>query len=239
MGKKLKQQRRGKGSNAYRKPPNTFKADVTFGPTEKAEKVYGEVMEFIDDPGHSAPLMRIRYDDKSEAILLAPEGIKVGDKIQKGTNAEVGLGNILSLKNIPDGLFVYNVEATPGDGGKYAKAAGSYATVVSHSDSYITVLMPSKMAVDLNPECRAEIGVVAGGGMEMKPILKAGKNYYIKHAINALWPRNRGVKMNPVDHPFGGKQHHKGAPSTVSRNAPPGAKVGHIAARRTGRKKRG
>ena len=68
--------------------------------------------------------------------------------------------------------------------------------------------------------------------------MKAGKNHYIKHAVNAHWPTQRGVKMNPVDHPFGGKQHHKGASSMVSRNAPPGAKVGHIAASRVGRKKR-
>ncbi len=86
--------------------------------------------------------------------------------------------------------------------------------------------------------CRAEIGVIAGGGMEMQPIMKAGKNFYIKHAINSYWPGNRGVKSNPVDHPFGGKQHHKGASSMVSRNAPPGAKVGHIAASRVGRRKR-
>ena len=68
--------------------------------------------------------------------------------------------------------------------------------------------------------------------------MKAGKNFYIKHAVNRTWPTNRGVKSNPVDHPFGGKQHHKGASSMTSRNAPPGAKVGHIAARRVGRRKR-
>lgn len=239
MGKLLRQQRRGKGSNAYRKPPNTYKADVTFGQVPKGEKLYGEVMEFVDDPGHTAPLMRIKYDDRSENMLFAPEGIKVGDRIQEGSGAEIGLGSILPLQKIPDGMFVYNIEAVPRDGGKYARSAGNYATVVSHSETYVTLLMPSKMMIDINPGCRAQLGVVAGGGMEMMPILKAGRNYYIKHATNAPWPHNRGVKMNPVDHPFGGKQHHKGTSSMVSRNAPPGAKVGHIAARRTGRKKRG
>lgn len=239
MGKMLRQQRRGKGGNAYRKPPNTYKADVAFGPVQKNERVYGEVMEFIDDPGHSAPLMKIKYDDKSENILFAPEGMKVGDKIQEGPNASITLGSIVPLQKIPDGMSVYNIEAIPGDGGRYARAAGNYATIVSHSDKDVTLLMPSKMMVEINQNCRAQIGVIAGGGMEMMPILKAGRNYYIKHATNAFWPRNRGVKMNPVDHPFGGKQHHKGTPSTTSRNAPPGAKVGHIAARRTGRKKRG
>ncbi|MFP3278617.1 MAG: 50S ribosomal protein L2 [Candidatus Micrarchaeota archaeon] len=221
MGKRLKQQRRGKGSNAYRKPPNTFKADVAFRPSV-ANKAVGEVIEFIDDPGHTAPLMRIRYEDNSESILIAPEGIKIGDKIEEGPEAHISLGSILPLSKIPDGMPIYNIESVPGDGGKFVRAAGAYATLVSH---------------DAN--CRAEIGTVAGGGMEMQPIMKAGKNYYIKHAINAKWPVNRGVKMNPVDHPFGGKQHHKGASSMVARGAPPGAKVGHIAARRVGRRKRG
>ncbi|EQD60844.1 50S ribosomal protein L2P, partial [mine drainage metagenome] len=100
-------------------------------------------------------------------------------------------------------------------------------------------LLPSKMSIDLDPDCRAEIGAIAGGGALSQPIMKAGKAHYIWHATNQKWPVNRGVKCNPVDHPFGGKQHHKGASSMVSRNAPPGAKVGHIAASRVGRKKSG
>src|SRR5271157_5227202 len=98
MGKKLRQQRRGKGSNAYRKPPNYFKADVTFS-NIVTDRIRGEVTEFIDDPGHSAPLMRIVYEDGTENILLAPEGIKVGDRIQEGSSAGVSLGNVLPLSN--------------------------------------------------------------------------------------------------------------------------------------------
>ena len=86
MGKKLRQQRRGKGSNAYRKPPNYFKADVMFSTKVSVTGIQGEVIEFIDDPGHSAPLMRIIYEDGTENMLLAPEGIKVGDRIQEGTS---------------------------------------------------------------------------------------------------------------------------------------------------------
>ena len=81
-------------------------------------------------------------------------------------------------------------------------------------------------------------GVISGGGLKDQPLLKAGKSHYINHTLNRLWPRNRGVKMNPVDHPFGGKQHHKGKSSETKRGASPGRKVGHIAARRIGRKKR-
>ncbi len=239
MGKKIRVQRRGKGSHSFTRPPNTFKADVNFGNQVKEGKVVGEVIGFIDDPGHSAPLMRVKYDDLKENILIAPEGIKVGDRIQEGASAEVGLGSILPLGNIPDGMLIYNIEVVPGDGGKMARASGSYATVLAHSQDKVNVMLPSKKSVYLPAECRAEIGAAAGGGKESQPILKAGKHHYMMHAINGYWPGHRGVKSNPVDHPFGGKQHHKGASSMVSRNAPPGAKVGHIAASRVGRKKRG
>jgi large subunit ribosomal protein L2 len=239
MGKKIRVQRRGKGGRAFRRPPNTFKADVKYDVPLKDGKMIGEVVEFIDDPGHTAPLMRIKYDDSRENILLAPEGIKIGDRIQEGRSAEISLGSVLPLSTIPDGMLIYNIEVKPGDGGKMARAAGNFATVLAHIGDKVNVLLPSKQTLFLSNDCRAEIGAVAGGGREAQPILKAGKAHYMKHAINAYWPGHRGVKSNPVDHPFGGKQHHKGASSMTSRNAPPGAKVGHIAARRVGRKKRG
>ncbi len=237
MGKRLKMQRRGKGGPAYRKPPNTFKADVNFRSKLIDGKANAEVVEFIDDPGHTGLLMKVRYDDFTENVLLAPEGIKIGDKIQEGANAELMLGSIMPLKSIPDGMLIYNIEVKPGDGGKIARAAGTYATIKSHIGEKVTVFLPSKNSIDLYGDCRAEIGAVAGGGAGAQPLMKAGKSHYIYHATNAKWPKNRGVKSNPVDHPFGGKQHHKGQSSMTSRNAPPGRKVGHIAARRVGRRK--
>ncbi|MFN3910394.1 MAG: 50S ribosomal protein L2, partial [Candidatus Anstonellaceae archaeon] len=89
----------------------------------------------------------------------------------------------------------------------------------------------------LDEKCRAQLGVIAGGGRLDAPLLKASANFYKKHAQNRKWPVNRGVKMNAYNHPFGGKQHHKGRGSATSRSAPPGRKVGHIAAKSTGRKK--
>ncbi len=238
MGKRLKQQRRGKGSQAYTKPPNRYKADVNFRDKPVMGRALGEVVEFIDDPGHSAPLMRVRYEDFSENILFAPEGIKIGDRIQEGPQAAISLGSILPIGAIPDGMLIYNIEMRPGDGGKVARAAGGYATVKSHIENKVSVMFPSNKSVDLDPSCRAEIGAIAGGGITSQPIMKAGKAHYIWHATNQKWPVNRGVKSNPVDHPFGGKQHHKGKSSMTSRHAPPGRKVGHIAARRVGRRKR-
>ncbi|MDE1860194.1 MAG: 50S ribosomal protein L2 [Candidatus Micrarchaeota archaeon] len=239
MGKRLKMQRQGKASPAFMKPKRTFKADVRYRPKPVEAKAVGEVIEFIDDPGHSAPLMKIKYEDGAENILLAPEGIKIGDKIQEGKTAEITLGSIMPLGNIPEGMPVYDIEVNPGDGGKLVRAAGSYATIRAHTDQGVSILLPSNKDVDLDPNCRAEIGAVAGGGIYAQPLMKAGRSFYIYHAINQRWPKNRGVKSNPVDHPFGGKQHHKGYSSMTSRHAPPGAKVGHIAARRVGRKKRG
>ncbi|MEM0074286.1 MAG: 50S ribosomal protein L2 [Candidatus Micrarchaeaceae archaeon] len=239
MGKRLRQQRRGKGSNAYTKPPKSGRFDAMI-PNRKVESVLdGEVLDFIDNPLHNAALMRVKYFDNSEAVLIAPEGIYLGSRIQEGLGASISLGNVLPLAAIPDGVFVCNVELRPGDGGRLARAAGTYATVVSHSNGTVTLLLPSKQTVELSGDCRAEIGVSSGGGAITEPLIKAGKSHYIMHAINAKWPVNRGVKMNPVDHPFGGKQHHKGYSSMTSRNAPPGAKVGSIAASRIGRKKRG
>lgn len=238
MGKKLHMQRRGKGSNVFRKLPNHAKADIKFGPVVRSGKAMAEVIDFVDDPGHTTPLMLVRDDEMSDRFYLAPEGIKIGDRIQEGPTAQISIGSVLTIDKIPEGMPVYNIEVTPGDGGKLVRAAGAFATIVAHGENVTTINLPSKKTVDINNQCRAEIGILAGGGMETQPIMKAGKNFYIKHSINAYWPGNRGVHSNPVDHPFGGKQHHKGASSMVSRNAPPGAKVGHIAASRVGRRKR-
>ncbi len=237
MGKKLHMQRRGKGSNAYTKLPNHAKADVVFRGVPDKGKEIAEVIELVHDPGRTPPLMLLKYDNKEE-MMIAPEGIKIGDKVQVGADASLGIGSITSIGRIPESMPIYNIEVTPGDGGKLVRAAGSFATVISHSSNTSMIRLPSKQIIEVKNVCLAQIGVTAGGGATMQPILKAGKHHYMMHAKNIRWPGNRGVKSNPVDHPFGGKQHHKGASSMTSRNAPPGAKVGHIAARRVGRKKR-
>ncbi len=237
MGKKLRQQRRGKGTKAYTKPPGTFDIRVEYA-HNIAAKLEGEVVELFNHTGHTAPLMEIEYEDFSTGCLVAPEGIKLGDKVYVGKK-EYSLGSVLKLGEIPEGMPIYNIESTPGDGGKLVRSAGSTAYVTAHLGSVTNVTLPSKASVELSNECRAQLGMVAGGGMTEQPIVKAGKNHYIMHATNRGWPVIRGVKSNPVDHPFGGKQHHKGKSSMTSRNAPPGRKVGHIAARRVGRRKKG
>ena len=155
MGKPIRVQRRGKGSHSFTTPPNTFKADVAFGKPVGDGKQVGEVIEFIDDPGHSAPLMKVKYDDLRENILLAPEGIKIGDRIQEGKAADVSLGSILQLGSIPDGMLIYNIEVVPGDGGKMARASGSYATVLAHEGDKVNVMLPSKRTLYISAEDRS------------------------------------------------------------------------------------
>lgn len=235
MGKKLRQQRRGKGSNIYRKLPHTFDANVKYQ-TSRTSRAVGEVTGFFNSTGHTAPIMSVAYDNLSQSTLLAPEGISEGAKVYIGYKSYT-LGSVLRLSEIPKGIPIYNIELRPGDGGRLVRTAGSSAFISAHGEGTAMVRMPSKASLLLDGECRAQLGVVSGGGFHEQPLVKAGKSHYIFHALNRTWPTNRGVKMNPVDHPFGGKQHHKGKSSMTSRNAPPGRKVGHIAARRIGRKK--
>ncbi|MFH1306470.1 MAG: 50S ribosomal protein L2 [Candidatus Micrarchaeota archaeon] len=240
MGKLLKQQRRGKGSNAYRAPSHRYKAKISFrgmDEIEKSGKLRGEVMEFVDDPGHQTILMHIKFTNGDELHLPAPEGIAIGDEIFSGADAPVERGCVLPLENIPEGMYICNIEFFPGDGGKMVRAPGAYGVLVSKEEGKIYVKLPSKKVVELQGNCRAELGVLSGGGRLEMPLLKAGANHYKKHAQNRLWPKVRGVKMNAYTHPYGGKQHHKGTSSCTSRGAPPGRKVGHIAAKSTGRKK--
>ena len=236
MGKKLRQQRRGKGSNVYTKLPNTF--DIRTNYSGRAPGTTCEVIGMINHTGHTAPLIEVLYDDFSKGYLLAPEGIRIGDKITICDKTKFSLGNVVKISEVPEGMPIFNIESTPGDGGKFVKAAGSTAHISAHLGATTTIAMPSKSNIILSNECRAQLGVLAGGGMSEAPLMKAGKNHYIMRTLNRTWPGIRGVKTNPVDHPFGGKQHHKGQGSMTSRNAPPGRKVGHIAARRVGRKKR-
>lgn len=236
MPKKMRQQRRGKGTNVYRKLPNTFDLRVNYPETGK--DIAGEVVGFINHTGHSTPLMEILYEDMTTSYLLAPEGIKVGDKVHINEKPFFSLGSVIKLGDVPEGTPIYNVESNPGDGGKFVRSAGGAAYVSAHLGNNTTLTLPSKAIVSLSNECRAQLGVLASGGTTDQPLVKAGKSHYIMRTLNRTWPTIRGVKQNPVDHPFGGKQHHKGKSSMTSRNAPPGRKVGHIAASRVGRKKR-
>ena len=238
MGKLLLQQRKGKGSPSFRRPSHRFKANVVLRPYDDIERsgvLRGTVKGFIDDPGHSAILMRCAFENGNQLILIAPEGIAVGSNVQSGANAELSIGSALPLSKIPDGTPIYNIEANPGDGGKFARGAGTACSVISHEAKVVLVRLPSKAVRSFDPKCRAQVGVVAGGGAKDQPYLKAGRAYHVAAARNLRWPNVRGVAMNPYNHPYGGKENHPGKPTTTARGTPPGRKVGHLAARTTGR----
>ena len=239
MGKNLIQQKRGKGSPRYRAPSFRYKGKTGFARYENGKAITAAITDIVHSSGHSAPLMELKYSNGETGLLQAPERIKVGDKIEMGKDIELKSGNILPLKNISEGMSIYNIEAQPGDGGKFVRASGAFAKIITKMQDSIIVELPSSKRKTFSPECRAVIGIVAGSGRTEKPFLKAGNKFYAMKAKNKLWPIVSGTSMNSVSHPFGGSSSHaKGIPTQSSRNAPPGRKVGKIAPKRTGRHKR-
>ena len=233
MGKNLIQQRRGRGTMTYRSPGHHFKGEAKHFLTNSS----GQVVDIIHCGGHSAPLMEVNYFTGDKGLVFAAEGVKVGDQINMGST-EVKDGNVLSLADIPEGTPIHNIELNPGDGGKLVRSSGTFARIVSKTETGIRVKLPSKKERIFLPQCRASIGVIAGAGRLEKPFLKAGTKWKRMRVRNKLYPRVCGISMNAVDHPFGGKSsHHKGRPTLSPRSAPPGRKVGKISPRRTGRTK--
>ena len=237
MGKNIIQQARGTGSPRYKTPSFRFKTDGRLK-SPKKELVEGKIIDLMSCQGHSAPIIKVKYNDGEQRLMIAPEGIRVGDTLSAGPGASAEAGNILSLNDIPDGTFIFNIESQPGDGGKFCRASGNTARLLTKTSKTATVMLPSKKQKKFNLNCRAMIGIIAGGGRHEKPILKAGIMHYKKKAKNKLYPRTGGSKMNAIDHPFGNKRSaRKAKQKPVSRFAPPGRKVGKLAAKRTGKRK--
>lgn len=241
MGKRIIQQRRGRGTFTYRSPSHNFKGSLKlrkYDDTEKSKSIKGKIIDFLHCPGHSAPLAKIKYEDGETILLAAPMKMRINDELFSGTNAPIGKGNVLPLKNISDGTLIYNIESKPGDGGKFVRSSGVSAKVLSRAGTNVLVQLPSKKKKTFNINCRAVIGEIAGGGRKEKPFVKAGKRHHAMRARGKLYPLTSGVAMNAVDHPFGsGRGRHAGKPTVPPRFAPPGRKVGMIRARKTGRGK--
>ncbi len=170
--------------------------------------------------------------------LPAVKGLEEGRQIFIGGEASVKDGNIIPIGKLPEGTLVYNIEKVLNDGGKFVKSAGDYAIIMGHESGLTRVKMPSGKKIMLPSTVRATVGIVAGGGVDEKPILKASSSKMTMRARGRKYPLVRGIAMSAVYHPHGGGRHqHPGKPTTVSRLAPPGRKVGNIAARKTGRGK--
>ena len=232
MGKRLITQRRGRGGSQYRSPSHRHVDDVRLPAFDNGS---GTITDLIHAPGRTSPLAEVDFDGKKD-YLLAVEGTKVGQKLTVGKGS-VEAGNIMQLSEIPEGTPIHNIESLPGDGGRYAKTAGTSASIISRGDK-VVVLMPSGELKEFLPTCRAAIGVVAGGGRDDKPFAKAGKKHHTLRSRSKAYFKVSGVAMNPVDHPHGGGSHkHVGGPNCQSRNAPPGQKVGFIAPKKRNKRK--
>jgi len=232
MGKRTRSQRRGSS-------PKNRVSSHRFPAKNKLPRVNGEVAEVVDlihSPVHTTPLAKIKFEDGQIGHMAAPEGISVGQNIAFGDNVSLKPGNVTTLDMIPEGTPVCNVELRPGDGGKLARSGGNSAVLETRMEDKVRVRLPSGRLKELNAKCRATIGVLSGHGRTEKPLMKAGAAHYRAKARGKLYPTVSGVAMNPVDHPHGGGNHQAvHGPNSVSRNAPPGKKVGNIAPRRTGR----
>ena len=236
MGKRLIQQRRGRFNTKFNAPSHRYRAEIKYAKDIIGKE--GQIEDIIHDPGRTAPLACVRLKDNSKILTLACEGNKVGDIVKfTEDKKDIKVGNVLPLDKIPEGAPIYNIEINPGDGGKLVRAGGSYASVVSHDKKSTVIELPSGQFKTMNSNCKATIGITAGGGRKDKPFIKAGKKHFAYRTRGKQYPIVRGVAMCAVNHPHGGGGHqHVGKPSTVKRGASPGRKVGSIAAKRTGRK---
>lgn len=234
MGKRIRAQRKGV-SRVYRVASHRFPGASRL---PKANDQTGTVTELVHSPVHTAPLARVTMEDGEKTLLVAAEGLSVGEVIAIGDRAALKPGNVTYLKNIPEGTPIHNVEMRPGDGGRIARSGGSSATLETRMGDKVRIRMPSGRLKDVPGLCRASIGVLGGHGREDKPMMKAGAAHYRAKARGKRYPSVSGVKMNPVNHPHGGGNHQAvHGPNSVARGAPPGKKVGNIAPSRTGRKR--
>ncbi len=233
MGKRITQQARGKGSLTYRVRPRAYRYIISY------PKVFiegnGKIIRLINSSAHTSPLAEIQIQE-SKFFVPAADGIYEGKEIfiGKPEKRDIEVGDILKLKDIQVGSNVFNVESVPGSGGKYFRSAGSFGTV-SIKDGMVEI-ETKRRKIKLNENCRAIIGTPAGDGRKIKPIIKAGKQFYRMKAIGRKWHRTSDVKVNAVDHPFGSGRGKRIKSKIAKRNAPPGAKVGHLSPRKTGRK---
>jgi large subunit ribosomal protein L2 len=187
---RITSRRRG-GGNKRRYRIIDFKRNKPYVPAKVASVEY--------DPNRSARIALLHYRDGEKRYILAPKGLKAGDEIISGENADIKPGNALPMFRIPNGTVVHNVELTPGKGGQMCRAAGSYAQVVDREGKYSLIKLPSGEIRKILSRCYATVGQVGNVEHENINIGKAGRNRYLNQR-----PKVRGVAMNPIDHPLGG-----------------------------------
>ncbi|HVI48167.1 MAG TPA: 50S ribosomal protein L2 [Chitinophaga sp.] len=151
------------------------------------------------DPNRSAFIALVSYADGEKRYIIAPQGLQVGSTVISGIDVAPEVGNALPLKNMPLGTVVHNIELQPGKGGAIARSAGAYAQLSNKEEKYAVLKMPSGELRKVLNSCMATVGTVSNSDHALQSIGKAGANRW-----RGIRPRNRGVAMNPVDHPMGG-----------------------------------
>ncbi|HCI55912.1 MAG TPA: 50S ribosomal protein L2 [Bacteroidales bacterium] len=151
------------------------------------------------DPNRSSRIALVCYADGEKRYIIAPNGLKVGQKIISGENAPPEIGNTLPLSELPMGTLVHNIELKPGKGAALARSAGTYAQVIAREGKYTTLKLPSGEIRLVLSSCRATVGTVSNADHNLEKSGKAGRSRWMGRR-----PRTRGVAMNPIDHPMGG-----------------------------------
>jgi len=158
------------------------------------------VKRFEYDPYRTSNIMLVEYEDKSLSYMIAPEDIKIGSKIYSGRKKDIEVGNCMPLIDIPPATSVHNVEMTPGKGGQIARSAGSSVQIMSHDQGYTILRLASGEVRKVQSLCKATIGTVSNLDQKNIKIGKAGRSRWL-----GVRPSVRGIAMNPVDHPHGGR----------------------------------
>jgi large subunit ribosomal protein L2 len=165
------------------------------------------------DPNRTAFIALLNYADGEKRYILAPQGLQVGMTVKSGDAVDPEVGNSLQLKHMPLGTVVHNIEMQPGQGGKLARSAGSSAQLTNKEERYAILKMPSGEIRRVLINCYATVGVVSNSDHQLQSMGKAGRNRW-----KGIKPRNRGVAMNPVDHPMGGGEGKASGGQPRSRN---------------------
>ena len=165
----------------------------------KKDDMIATVVGIEYDPNRTSNIALVKYEDGTLSYILAPVGLKDGDKVVSGANADIKVGNCLPIENIPVGTMIHNIELNPGQGGKLVRTAGGEAQLMAKEGTYAHVRLPSGEMRLISVKCRATIGTIGNSDHENIKLGKAGRKRHM-----GIRPTVRGSVMNPVDHPHGG-----------------------------------
>ncbi len=163
------------------------------------DDVWADVVAVEYDPNRSARIALLQYEDGTKTYILAPDGLKAGDRLMSGDNVEPKPGNCMPLRKIPLGMTIHNLEMQPGRGGQICRSAGTSAVLTAREGRWAQVTLPSGEVRRVSSECRATLGAIGNADHMNISLGKAGRKRWLGRK-----PHNRGTSMNPVSHPMGG-----------------------------------